>query len=139
MRLDHVLNTERMVAELAGVFGALALLLASIGLYGVLSYGVARRTNEIGIRMALGAERGKVTAMILRETTILIGTGLTIGVPASLLCARFVENKLFGLKAADPLTLAIALSILVAVALAAGYLPARRAARVDPMTALRYE
>ena len=138
-QLDSVLNGERMVAQLSGVFGALALLLASLGLYGVLSYGVARRTNEIGIRMALGAERGRVSAMILRETAALTGAGLALGVPASLVCARFVENKLFGLRAADPLTLAVALSVLIAVALAAGYLPARRASRVDPMVALRYE
>ena len=138
-QLDYVLNGERMVAQLSGVFGALALLLASIGLYGVLSFGVARRTNEIGIRMALGAECGQVSAMILRETAALIAAGLALGIPASLLCARFVQNRLFGLKPADPLPLAASLSILIAVALATGYLPARRASRVDPMLALRYE
>jgi predicted permease len=138
-QLDIRLNSERMVAKLSGVFGAMALLLASLGLYGVLSYGVARRTNEIGIRMALGAKRGKVTAMILRETGILIGIGLAIGVPASLLCARLVKTALFGLKPADPLTLGVSLSVLIAVALAAGYLPARRASKIDPLVALRYE
>ncbi len=138
-QLDRRLNQERMVAQLSGVFGALALLLASIGLYGVLSYGVTRRTNEIGIRMALGAERSRVSGMIVRETGILVGIGLAIGVPATLLCGRLVENRLFGLKSADPLTLGAALCILIAVALAAGYLPARRASKVDPLVALRYE
>ena len=110
-----------------------------IGLYGVLSYAVAQRTNEIGIRMALGAERGAVIRMVLRETAILIVIGLAIGVPASLACARFVESKLFGLKAADPVTLAAALGIMIVVAVASGYLPARRASKVDPLIALRYE
>ena len=114
-------------------------MLACIGLYGVLSYGVAQRTNEIGIRMALGAERGVVIRMVLRETAILILIGLAVGVPGSLACARFVQSKFFGLKAADPLTLAAALGIMIAVAVASGYLPARRASKVDPLVALRYE
>jgi predicted permease len=137
--LDDNLRQERLIAQLSTVFGGLALLLACIGLYGVLSYGVAQRTNEIGIRMALGAERGSVIRMVLRETAILILIGLAVGVPASLACARFVESKLFGLKAADPLTLAAALGIMIAVAVASGYLPARRASKVDPLIALRYE
>ncbi len=105
----------------------------------MLSYGVARRTNEIGIRMALGAQGGSVVRMILRETAVLIAIGLVIGIPASLACARFIQSKLFGLKPADPLTLAVALGVLVAVALTSGWLPARRAAKVDPLIALRYE
>jgi predicted permease len=137
--LDDNLRQERLIAQLSTVFGGLALLLACIGLYGVLSYAVAQRTNEIGIRMALGAERGTVTRMILRETAILILIGLAIGVPASLACARFVQSKLFGLKAADPVTLAAALGIMIVVAVASGYLPARRASKVDPLIALRYE
>jgi len=137
--LDDNLRQERLIAQLSTVFGGLALLLACIGLYGVLSYGVAQRTNEIGIRMALGAERGAVIRMVLRETAILILIGLAVGVPASLACARFVESKLFGLKAADPVTLAAALGIMIAVAVASGYLPARRASKVDPLIALRYE
>jgi len=137
--LDDNLRQERLIAQLSTVFGGLALLLACIGLYGVLSYGVAQRTNEIGIRMALGAERGAVIRMVLRETAILILIGLAIGVPASLACARFVESKLFGLKAADPVTLAAALGIMIVVAVASGYLPARRASKVDPLIALRYE
>ena len=137
--LDDSLRQQRIIAQLSSVFGALALLLAAIGLYGVLSYGVARRTNEIGIRMALGAQGGNVVLMVLRETAVLIAIGLAIGVPASLACAKLVESKLFGLKAADPLTLAVAPGVLIAVALISGWIPARRAARVDPLVALRYE
>jgi predicted permease len=137
--LDDNLRQERIIAQLSAVFGGLALLLAAIGLYGVLSYAVARRTNEIGIRMALGAERGAVVRMVLRETAVLIAIGLAAGVPASLASARLIQSKLFGLKAADPVTLAAALGIMIVVAIAAGYLPARRASRVDPLIALRYE
>jgi len=139
MLLDGTLRQERLIAQLSGVFGGLALLLASIGLYGVLSYSVARRTNEIGIRMALGAGRGTVVRMILGETVLLIVLGLAVGIPAILACARLVESKLFGLKPADPLTLAVALGVLIAVALLSGYTPARRASKVDPLVALRYE
>ncbi|MGB9454449.1 MAG: ABC transporter permease [Bryobacteraceae bacterium] len=137
--LDDSLRQQRIIAQLSTAFGALALVLAAIGLYGVLSYGVARRTNEIGIRMALGAQGGSVVRMILRETAVLIAIGLVIGVPASLACAKLVQSKLFGLKPADPLTLSVALGVLVAVALASGWFPARRAAKVDPLVALRYE
>jgi predicted permease len=137
--LDGNLRQERIIAQLSTVFGGVALLLAAIGLYGVLSYAVAQRTNEIGIRMALGAERGAVVRMILRETAVLIAIGLAAGVPASLACARLIESKLFGLKPADPVTLAAAVGIMIAVAVGSGYLPARRASRVDPLIALRYE
>ena len=137
--LDDNLRQERIIARLSAVFGGVALLLAAIGLYGVLSYAVAQRTNEIGIRMALGAQRGAVARMILRETAVLIAIGVAAGVPASLACGRLIESKLFGLKPADPLTLAAALGIMIAVALASGYLPARRASRVNPLVALRYE
>jgi predicted permease len=137
--LDDNMRQERIIAQLSAVFGGVALLLAAIGLYGVLSYAVAQRTNEIGIRMALGAERGRVVRMVLRETAVLIAIGLAAGVPASLACARLIQSKLFGLKPADPVTLAAAVSIMVVVAVASGYLPARRASRVDPLVALRYE
>jgi predicted permease len=137
--LDDNLRQERIIAQLSTAFGGVALLLAAIGLYGVLSYAVAQRTNEIGIRMALGAERGTVVGMVLRETAVLIAIGLAAGVPASLACGRLIQSKLFGLKPADPVTLAGAVGIMVAVAVASGYLPARRASRVDPLIALRYE
>jgi predicted permease len=137
--LDDNMRQERIIAQLSTVFGGVALLLAAIGLYGVLSYAVAQRTNEIGIRMALGAERGAVVRMVLRETAVLIAIGLAAGVPASLACARLIQSKLFGLKPADPVTLGGAVGIMIAVAIASGYLPARRASRVDPLIALRYE
>jgi predicted permease len=137
--LDDHLRQERIVAQLSTAFGGVALLLAAIGLYGVLSFAVAQRTNEIGIRMALGAERGTVVRMVLRETALLIAIGLAAGVSASLACARLIESKFFGLKPADPATLAGALAIMIVVALLSGYLPARRASRVDPLIALRYE
>ncbi len=137
--VDNNMRQERLIAQFSTAFGALALLLACIGLYGVLSYAVTQRTNEIGIRMALGAERSRVIGMILRETSILILIGLAVGVPASLASARLIESKLYGLKPADPLTLAAALGIMIAVAAASGYLPARRASNVDPLIALRYE
>jgi predicted permease len=137
--LDDNLRQERIVAQLLTIFGGVALLLAAVGLYGVLSYAVAQRTNEIGIRMALGAERGTVVRMVLRETAVLIVIGLAAGVPASLACARLIQSKLFGLKPADPVTLGAALGIMIVVAIASSYLPARRASRVDPLIALRYE
>jgi predicted permease len=137
--IDDNLRQERLIARLSTVFGGLALLLAAIGLYGVLSYAVAQRTGEIGIRMALGAQRAAVVRMILAETGVLIGIGLAIGVPVSLVSARVVQSKLFGLKPADPLTLAGALGVMLLVAAVAGYIPARRASRVDPLVALRYE
>ncbi|HEX7330803.1 MAG TPA: ABC transporter permease [Pyrinomonadaceae bacterium] len=133
------LSQERLIAQLVSFFGALALILACIGLYGVMAQGVARRTNEIGIRMALGARGGNITWMILRETLYLVLAGLVIGVPAALLGARLISSQLFGLNATDPLTLVLAAIVLTLVALLAGYLPARRAARVNPLNALRYE
>jgi len=137
--LDDNLRQERIIARLSTIFGGVALLLAAIGLYGVLSYAVAQRTNEIGVRMALGAQRATVVRMVLRETALLIAIGLAAGVPASLACARLIQSKLFGLKPADPVTLGAAVGIMIAVAIASGYLPARRASRVDPIIALRYE
>jgi ABC-type antimicrobial peptide transport system permease subunit len=121
------------------VFGLLAVLLAAIGLYGVMSYSVARRTPEIGVRMALGATRGDVASMILREIALLIAVGSAIGAAGSLGLARFVESLMFGLAPRDPLTLVAAIGVLLAVGLLAGYLPARRASRIDPVVALRSE
>ena len=138
-QLADSLRQERLIAELVSFFGALALMLACVGLYGVMGHAVARRTNEIGIRMALGAQSHSILWMVLRETLILVLTGICIGVPVALAAGRLVSTQLYGLNAGDPLTLAAAVTLLIAVAALAGYLPARRASRVDPMVALRYE
>ena len=130
---------ERLMATLSGFFGALAGLLATLGLYGVMSYTVVRRTNEIGIRMTLGASRGEITGMVIREAAILLAVGLGVGVLLALAGARAASSLLFGLKPYDPATLAIAAALLALVALGASYLPARRATKVNPMVALRYE
>jgi predicted permease len=133
------LSRETLLAKLASFFGALALLLASIGLYGVMAYSVARRTNEIGIRMALGARPGAVLGMILRESVFVVGLGLIVGIPAALVCGRLVESQLYGLAPNDPITIVGACAALLAVALVASFLPARRAAMLDPLAALREE
>jgi ABC-type antimicrobial peptide transport system permease subunit len=138
-QVEGTLKQDRLIAQLVSFFGGLALMLAAIGLYGVMSQGVARRTNEIGIRMALGAERSHIAWMVLRETLFLVISGLVIGVPTALLAARLISNQLFGLGASDPLTLIGAAIGLTVVAMLAGYLPARRATKVNPLVALRYE
>jgi predicted permease len=137
--LEQALVQERLMAKLSGFFSLLALLLACIGLYGVMSYDVARRTHEIGIRMALGARGADVLRMILRETLWLVVIGLALGLAAASAATKLVEGLLFGLEATDTLTMALAALLLLAVATLAGWLPARRAARVDPMAALRHE
>jgi len=138
-QLYDTLGQDRLIAQLVSFFGALALILACIGLYGVMAHGVARRTNEIGIRMALGARGSNIAWMILRETLYLVLAGLVIGVPAALFGARLIATQLFELNPTDPLTLVAAAVVLTVVALLAGYLPARRASRVNPLSALRYE
>ncbi len=138
-RVEASTRQEGFVALLAGVFGALALLMAAIGLYGVMSYTVARRTNEIGIRMALGAGRSEVLWMVLRGSLGLIAAGLAIGLPLALGASRLVAGLLFGLQATDPATMAAAIVVMTAVGATAGYVPARRAADVAPTVALRHE
>jgi putative ABC transport system permease protein len=139
VQVDESLARERLLATLSGFFGGLALMLAMIGLYGVMSYNVARRRNEIGIRMALGAEQARVLRMVLGEVAILISIGLAIGLGTAIGTTRFVESFLYGMKPNDPWTLSLAAGVLALVAVLAGFLPARRASRLDPMSALRDE
>ena len=138
-REDNVLNVDRMVAILSAFFGGLALLLASIGLYGVMSYAVSRRTSEMGVRRALGAQQRDILWMVTRQALFLVIVGVIIGLPVALATTRLISGMLFGLKPTDLLSISLATSLMIAVALLAGYLPARRASRVDPMVALRYE
>jgi putative ABC transport system permease protein len=128
-----------MVAALAGAFGVLALLLATVGLYGVMAYTVTRRTREIGIRVALGSSSGSVVWLIAREAFKLTAMGLAAGVASGVIAARLVSNQLFGLPATDPVTILGATVVMLIVTSVAALVPARRAARVDPMRALRYE
>ena len=137
--INESLSTERMIASLSAVFGFLATLLAVIGLYGVMAYTVAQRTREVGIRIALGAPRGKVIWLVMREVLLLVAIGVIAGVTASVALTRVVQSQLFGLTPHDPLTLGLATAVLAVVACAAGYIPALRASRLDPMVALRYE
>ncbi|HEV2423959.1 MAG TPA: ABC transporter permease [Terriglobia bacterium] len=138
-QIEETLFQERLFARLTGFFGALALVLGCIGVYGVMAFAVTRRTREIGIRMALGAKRSEIAGMVLRETLALVAIGVALGVAAALEASRLVATFLFGLKPNDPLTIAGAALLMVLAAALAGYLPARRASRVDPMVALRYE
>ncbi len=132
-------NQERLIARLTMLFGALALVLAAVGLYGITSYTVARRTGEIGLRMALGADRGKVVRMVLRGALIQVGLGLALGIPITLIGVHFMRDQLYGVRSWDPLSIAIAVVILSGAAAVAGFIPARRAASIAPMEALRIE
>lgn len=138
-QVDQSLIQERLIALLSSLFGLLALLLAGVGLYGLMTYAVNRRTGEIGIRMAVGARRVQIAAMILRETVQLVLIGLGIGIPTALVVSRLIEGELYGLKSNDPITLSIAISVLTTTAVFAAYLPARRASSVEPMKTLRTE
>ncbi len=130
---------ERALAALTSGFGLLALALACVGIYGIMAYSVANRRNEIGIRMALGAQPGQVRGMILRESAWLAAGGIVAGVGAALLLAGLVKSMLYGIEPYDPLTLSGGVLLLLLVALAASWIPARRAAGVQPMEALRHE
>jgi predicted permease len=138
-QVDESTANQRLIAELSSFFGLLAVFLASIGIYGLMSYSVARRTSEIGIRMALGAGRMTVLSLILREILMMVAIGVAIGIPVALLGNRLASKLLYDLSPADPISLIAAVAILAGVAALAGYLPARRASRVDPMVALRCE
>jgi ABC-type antimicrobial peptide transport system permease subunit len=124
---------------LSSFFGILALVLACLGLYGLMAYAVVRRTNEIGVRMALGAQRGHVMWLVLRETLWLALAGIAAGIPLALWAAKFAKALLFGVETTDPWTIVVTVAVLLTVAGIAGVLPARRAIRVDPLVALRYE
>jgi ABC-type antimicrobial peptide transport system permease subunit len=137
--IDQTINQEIVFARLCSGFAILALTIACVGLYATMAYAVTRRTSEIGLRMALGAGRLTVTWMVLREVCVLAAVGLAIAVPTALATSRLIESFLFGMKPNDPLVLALAAMILLIATLAAGYGPARRASRVDPMVALRHE
>jgi ABC-type antimicrobial peptide transport system permease subunit len=137
--VDDSLQTDRFIEKLSSAFGVLALVLASIGLYGIMAYTVARRTRDIGIRLALGAEPSNVLRQVLVETLALVSVGVAIGLPVAVGGTFFVRSMLYGLGVADPIALTCAALLLMGVAALAGFLPARRASRVDPMVALRYE
>jgi predicted permease len=138
-QLDRILLTERLIAMMSAGFGVLATLLASIGLYGVMAFVVAQRTREIGVRLALGAMRGSVVWLVMREVLLLLGLGLAVGIPAALALGRFVSAQLYGIKENDPWVAAGAVILLSLIAAMAGLVPAGRASRIDPLRALRYE
>jgi ABC-type antimicrobial peptide transport system permease subunit len=137
--IDRLLRTERLLAFISGAFSLAALALAAVGLAGLLTYAVARRTNEIGIRMAMGATGGQVRRMVLGDSLQMVAAGVLIGVPAAYAVGRYLESQLFGLEPVDPSTASLALIALLVIAGVAAMVPARRAARVDPLTALREE
>jgi predicted permease len=138
-QLERRFQQEKLFAQACTLFGALAMIVAAIGLFGLMSYTVSRRTNEIGIRMALGAQRGDVMRQVLRESMILVAVGVVVGVAASVGAGQFLTTMLFGLEPTDVLTIVAATVVMAAVSVLAGFLPARRASRVDPMVALRYD
>jgi len=138
-RLDIFTGKETLISQLSIFFSLLALLLACIGLYGVMTYNVVRRTNEIGVRMALGAQSSGVLWLVLKESLTLLGVGIVLGVPAALAATRLLQSQLFGIRSSDPVTVLSAVLIVAGTTMVAGYFPARRATRVDPMVALRYE
>jgi putative ABC transport system permease protein len=138
-QINDNLSTERMIALLAASFGVLATLLSAVGLYGVLAYATVQRTREIGIRIALGASRGAVARMVLSEVARLAGISIAVALPLAFVLGRLIKSQLFGISSADPLTLVVTTLLTGVAALLAAWIPTRRATRVDPMVALRYE
>ena len=135
--IDSFMSHDELISRLTGIFALLALLLAAIGLYGVISYSVIRRTSEIGIRLALGAQTRAVLWMVLRESLLLLAIGLALGLPLAFASTRLIREQLFGITALDPSTFAVAIAVVAAMTVFAAWLPARRATKVDPMIALR--
>jgi ABC-type antimicrobial peptide transport system permease subunit len=138
-QVERRFQQERLFAQAYSLFGGIALLLAAIGLFGLMSYNVSRRTNEIGIRMALGAQRGQVLGLVMRESMVPVVIGVVAGLAIAFFAGRLVMTLLFGLPPRDPVTMVAAVVVMALVSALAGYLPARRASRVDPMVALHYE
>jgi ABC-type antimicrobial peptide transport system permease subunit len=138
-QLDETLLTDRLIAMLSAGFGLLATLLASIGLYGVMAFVVARRRKELGIRLALGAQPGLVIWLVMREVLLLLAIGLAIGIPAAMALGQFVSSQLYGIKSHDPWIAGSTMAVLTIVSAAAGLIPAHRASRIDPILALRHE
>ncbi|MDE1177158.1 MAG: ABC transporter permease [Edaphobacter sp.] len=138
-QVSRSMTNQRLLAQLSAFFGLLAVFLSAIGIYGLMSYLVSRRTNEIGIRMALGAARSNVSWLVMREILLMVVIGIAIGIPVAVAGDRLVANMVFGIKGTDPLSLTVAVVLLLLVASMSGYFPAKRASRIDPMEALRYE
>jgi len=138
-QIEQTIGPERFFAGFASAFGLTAVLLASLGLYGVLAYGVARRTPEIGIRVALGAERGDVLWLVLRESLVMVAAGLAVGLPSALAITRLARSAVYGIEPGDPVSFVAGTVALLTVASVAAWLPARRAAHIDPLVALRHE
>ena len=138
-QLDETLLTERLIALLSAGFGGLATLLAAIGLYGVMAFVVSRRTKELGVRIALGAQRSSVIWLVMKEVLILVVIGLAIGVPSGMGLGQYVSSQLYGIQSSDPWIAGWTMFFLIGVASLAGLIPAHRASRIDPMLALRFE
>jgi ABC-type antimicrobial peptide transport system permease subunit len=138
-QIGESLAEERLIASLSGFFGLVAAMLVSIGLYGMMAYTAARRTKEIGVRLALGSSRAGVLWMVLKESLLLVLAGIAIGLPVTLTATRLLSASLFGVSAIDPATITAASLLMISVAALAGLVPAQKASRVDPMVALRYD